>query len=670
MVRKITFYLLVCLGMVLDISAQEKVKVKYGDVSVKDFAPKMYPIDSNASAVVIADIGYCSLDGNTKGWFSVINKHYKRVHILNKNGYEIADISIPLYSNDGNDEKLDKLRAATYNLENGKVTVTRLDIKNAVFDEQIDKSRKIKKFTFPNIKEGSIIEFEYTTISDFINNPDPWEFQDSYPRLWTEFNFSVPSFFNYAFLKHGYLKYDISTRNDGAVTYNVTVPNGVGPTEHLRVTAGLSEYRWVIKNVPALKEENFTSTINNHIQKLEFQLVEQREPLSNHRYIESWQQVTSMLMEADYFGLQVTKDNGWLKDIIHPIVNPTDNKKNKAQKIFAWIRDNLSCTDYHRSTMDQTLKSLVKTRKGSVAEINLLLTAMLRHEGIEAAPVLLSTRSHGKTYSLYPLLHQYDYVITMMKNDRDTIFLDAAEPNLGFGYLPIRCYNGDARIINEEADFIELNSDDLTEVKNTTVFIINDANGNLVGSMHQIPGYYESDELRERIKERGREELQKDIKKEFGAEIVISNFSVDSLNKYDFPVSMHYDFDIKDEKEDIIYLNPLFGESYKENPFKSAERKYPVELPYSMDETYSLQMEVPHGYVVDEIPSSVILKLNEQGEGLFDYRISQSGDNISLRTRLIIKRTNFLSEEYQMLREFFNLVVKKQGEQIVFKKKQ
>jgi len=40
-----------------------------------------------------------------------------------------------------------------------------------------------------------------------------------------------------------------------------------------------------------------------------------------------------------------------------------------------------------------------------------------------------------------------------------------------------------------------------------------------------------------------------------------------------------------------------------------------------------------------------------------------------LRMKLIMKRTYFLPDEYDLLREFFNMVVKKQSEQIVFKKK-
>ena len=88
-----------------------------------------------------------------------------------------------------------------------------------------------------------------------------------------------------------------------------------------------------------------------------------------------------------------------------------------------------------------------------------------------------------------------------------------------------------------------------------------------------------------------------------------------------------------------------------------------------MDETYNLQLEVPLGYVVDELPKPIVVKLNEQDEGIFEYRISQAGDNISFRSRIRFSRSYFMPDEYEMLREFFNLIVKKQAEQIVFKKK-
>ena len=90
----------------------------------------------------------------------------------------------------------------------------------------------------------------------------------------------------------------------------------------------------------------------------------------------------------------------------------------------------------------------------------------------------------------------------------------------------------------------------------------------------------------------------------------------------------------------------MFGEGYKKNPFKSAERFYPVEMPYTMDETFILSMDVPAGYVVDELPKQMLAKYDEQGQSFFEYRIQQSGNTISMRSRIKINRAFFNSEAW------------------------
>ena len=266
-------------------------------------------------------------------------------------------------------------------------------------------------------------------------------------------------------------------------------------------------------------------------------------------------------------------------------------------------------------------------------------------------------------------MSKFNYVICKVDIGNKTYYLDATHPTLGFGKLDPECYNGTARVIDGLATEIAFNPDSLKENKVTSVYIRNDEKGNLTGSVHQAPGYYESYNLRDKIKEKGKDEFFKDLKKASGLDIEILNPQIDSLDKLEEPLGLKYEFTWKPEKEDIIYFNPMFGEGYKENPFKSQQRSYPVEMPYTIDETYILTLEVPEGYVVDELPKQLAVKLNEQGDGRFEYRITQSGNVISLRSQIKLNRTYFLPEEYNQLREFFNLVVKKHNEQIVFKKK-
>ncbi len=183
--------------------AQEKSKIKFGKVTAEDFKQKVYAVDSAANAIVIADIGSTEMVGNTKGGFSLEFKKFKRVHILNKNGYDIANVEIGIYTNGSAEENLKSLKAVTYNLENGKVVETKLETKSGVFKDKINKNLVVKKFTFPNIKEGSIIEYEYKLESDFIFNLQPWDFQGSYPCLWSEYNVSMPEFYYYVTLIAG-----------------------------------------------------------------------------------------------------------------------------------------------------------------------------------------------------------------------------------------------------------------------------------------------------------------------------------------------------------------------------------------------------------------------------------------------------------------------------------
>ncbi len=651
------------------VSAQDKVPVKFGKVSPDDFARKIYSIDSNANAVVIADVGSTEIVGNTKGWFSLEFKRYRRVHILNKNGYDISNVTISLYTSGDDEEKLENLKAVTYNLEDGKVKETKLDTKSGVFKNNVSKKWTERKFTFPDVREGSIIEYEYRIKSDFLFNLRSWEFQGSTPRLWSEYTVTIPQFINYVFMMQGYMSPAVKENKAGQQAFSVTSSGGSGASERYNFTANTQTHRWVFREVPSLKEESFTSTLDNHIAKINFQLSEYREPLTYRNVMGTWTQLAKDMLDADYFGEGLRKDNNWLSEYIGDMVKAGGSKKDIARRIYKYVQDNYTCTNHYGLTISQNLRNIAKSRRGNVAEINLLLTAMLRYADIKADPVIMSTKSNGYTYSLYPLINLFNYVICKASVDEKVEFLDASWPRLGYGKLTFDCYNGHAREISPEAPPLQFVADSLMERKVTSVFIINDEQGKLVGSLQQTPGYYESYRLRNQLAEKGKEQYFTEVAKAFHSDAVIQDPFIDSLDLLDMPVKVQYKFVLNSDKEDIIYFNPMFGEGLKENPFKAAERLYPVEMPFAFDETFLLRMDVPAGYEVDELPKQMVVKLNEYDEGMFEYRITNSNGVISLRSRLRLSRANFQPDEYELLREFFSMVVAKHNEQIVFKKK-
>lgn len=650
--------------------AQESPYNKFGKITPDALQKKVYSLDSSAEAVVLSDIGEASIDGNSKGWFSVYTTRHKVVHILNKSAYDEATIEVPLYVDGSEEERLEDLKAITYNLEGGKVVETKFD-KSNLFTEKQDKNHILKKFTLPNVKEGSIIEFQYKVSSDFWSQVDPWVFQSNLPTLWSEFTFSVPEFFSYSFLSYGYLHPAINEKKERLdMPFVVREARTADATENYRFKAKVVDNRWVMKDVPELKTEKYTSTLKNHIAKLEFQLVSRNYPLAPHDYRGSWTKLTQDLLGSDYFGNGIKGSNGWLSDDTKTVVAGVSGETEKARKIYQYVRDHFTCTGTKGLWADQSPKTTFKAGKGTAAELNLLLIAMLRNAGLAADPVILSTTDHGYTFEYLPMLSRFNYVVAEVQADNRSIFLDAAHNHLGFGKLLPECYNGHARVVNEEAQPVFLVADSLRDKKTTSLFLTKGNGNNLwEGSLNQTPGYYESYELREKIKKDGQEQFFKDIQKAFGADAKLSKTNIDSLNSSDDPLAIHYELTYNPTNDDILYVNPMFGEGYKTNPFKSAQRLYPVEMPYATDETYLLTMTVPDGYEVDELPKQVKAKFDEEGKTFFEYLIQNSGGTISMRSRIRIDRAFYEPDEYEGLREFFNLIVKKHNEQIVFKKK-
>src|SRR5688572_209994 len=477
--------------------AQKSPEFKFTKLTQADLEKKVYAIDSGAGAVVLADVGESRIIANRNGWFGFEFNRRKRVHVLNKTGYSEGDVEIYLYVSGQTEEKLISVKASTYNFQDGKIVETKME-KSAVFTDKLSKNRILKKFTLPNIKEGSIIDIEYTTSSDFLFNLEAWSFQGSSPRLWSEYQLSVPEFFGYLFLSQGYHPYLVNEKKERSSNFTIIDSRGTSATERTDITSKVIDYRWVMKDVPELKVESFTSTLKNHISRLEFQLSEYRYPLTYRQIMSSWPQATKEMLEDEDFGKQLNTNNGWMEDDLKPILVNATTELDKAKKIYAYVRDNFVCTDHNALYTSQTLKNVLKTKKGNVADLNLLLAAILRHEGIKADPIILSTRDHGYTYELYPVMNRFNYVACRAVIDGKTYNLDASRSKMGFGMMPFECYNGWARIVSETSPALDLSPDSLKERK-VTAFILIDDKGKWAGSMMQQLGNYESYNLRNKI---------------------------------------------------------------------------------------------------------------------------------------------------------------------------
>ncbi len=637
----------------------DRPDMDFGVVTAATFAPTVYSIDSTADAIVLFDRGEVNFDPSSyERRFSYILERHVMMRILHKNAVNNLAAFTLATPRGGEVPFIDKFKGATYNLEDGRLVVTKLDKSNIFKDE--GKNFTQEKVAFPNLKEGSVIEYSYRIIYPGAFIP-PWTFQGAYPELWSEYDITVPTLFDYAVKHQGYQKYVI----DSTILSNDQFAVGFGGFSGL--WSGQTIRRiWALQDVPALnRPETYTTTLKNHLSKIQFQLSAVHMNGYNKTYRTTWNELVDELMKQDNFGASLTDHNRWLDDELKKITAGETTPMGTLHKVYAYVRDNFDCSNAEGLYMSQPLKKVWEDKKGNVADINLLMTVLCRHLGLEASPVILSSRSNGVAVEDYPLLSDYNYVITRVFVGGDVYLLDASKPSLGFGQLPELCYNGWARSIDTRQDRIPLLSDSVTEKRVTLVFLSNSDSG-YTGTYTRNAGIFESIELRNRMRREKPEDFFDNMKKGLARDKQMGQYGIDSLAFPDVPVIWHYDMKYNFTQK-TIYFNPIFHERFNNNPFNSPVRHYPVEMPYCIDNTYVLNMDIPKGYKVDPLPKSQRVVL-EDGIGVFEYLIQSDEKTIQFRTHLQIKKTYFTLGEYPGLRDFFSSIVNKEKEPIVLKK--
>ena len=149
--------------------------------------------------------------------------------------------------NKTSEEKVSKVKAATYNLEGGKVVTSELN-KSDIFKTDMSYNFNQVSFTLPNVKEGSVIEFSYKISSPFIWNIDEFRFQYTIPIMKMNAELRTPKGYRFKQTFKGY-------QNVYPNTYT-KLDNRIG------MEVVVNEYK--AENMPALEEEQYVDNLENY----------------------------------------------------------------------------------------------------------------------------------------------------------------------------------------------------------------------------------------------------------------------------------------------------------------------------------------------------------------------------------------------------------------------
>ena len=189
--------------------AQDTSSTAEFKVSENDFRQNSYPKDSLATALILYESGESSI---TQSDNNILTKYKKKIKILKTEGYKYATVKIHLFRNRKGFETVRKIKATSYTKENGKIEVVQLE-KAHIFKEKVNENYNSVTFTLPNIKVGTVLTYSYTLESPFIFNFHEWEFQEDIPKIYSEFQTSIPGNYNYNIKLVGIKKLDTHTNS-------------------------------------------------------------------------------------------------------------------------------------------------------------------------------------------------------------------------------------------------------------------------------------------------------------------------------------------------------------------------------------------------------------------------------------------------------------------------
>lgn len=662
---------IVFVGLIsLQLSAQE---VKFGKITKAALQEKKHPLDSLAEAAYLYKSKEVFIEYTSSNGWSLVTLVHERIKIYKKDAASYATEEIRLFKRGGTDQEVNGLKGYTYNLEGGKIKKEKLQ-KSQIFENKISKNWYSKKFTMPNIKEGSIVEYKYRKVSPYFQYLDRIDLQHSIPIKKLDVLVKIPEYFVYKTHSQGYLqmyfkkffknkKIRYSYRSDGA--------NVGGNTTKYEESIDLSyqHYELFKENIPAIEsKEPYISSINNYKSSVKFELNSILMPNAQPQYFAtSWDAVARRIYKTAAFGEELQKSNYYKTDLVS-LLNGNTSEFEKATAIFQFVKLKMKWNGILGKYTSKGVRRAYKESVGNVAEINLMLTSMLRSAGLNANPVLVSTRANG--VPMFPTIQGFNYVVSSVAfSDTSFALFDATAPYSLPNLMPLRTINWNGRLVKKNGTSIAINLVPTKHsVQDVNINVKLSSDGMVNGLMRSKYTNYNAYSYRVKNNHVKDSEVRTRIEEKNNIEI--ENFRITNKLKIGKPINELVKFSSEDLVEEIegkLYIVPLLFRANNANPFKVDDRKFPVDFNAPWMDKNIISIQIPEGYTVESIPETTAISMSDN-LGVFKFQVTHVGNKIKTMSVVQINKAIITPEYYQELKEFYNRIVKKQTEKIVLVK--
>ena len=645
--------LILCLNLLAYTSPAQVSKQipAFGNIDVGELKMDDCPFFPGAPAINLLKYEEVTLSVFPNSTTQVVTLTRYRIKILKKGGFKYANIVIDYGKND---TKITNVEGATYNLdEGGQIKISPVE-KTDIYEIKTSKAKKTITFAFPQVKEGSVIEYQYIRRDKRSYFIPSWYFQSNIPNLLSACKISRPDFSMFQKKVTG----DWPLEQDSLLDYSAELDK-----------KQLINY-YAMKNVPGFSPEPYMSSSRDYRYRIDF-MTAPTESLYAAFVRQSnniWQGANSWLLQSEYFGGQFNSKIPDSRKFIDSVKRLHDVSA-RINAVYKYVKQKIKWNNYY-FLLSRDMDEVWKEGEGTSAEINLSILNLLRKCDVLCFPVLYSTRLNGEVDYNFADLSQFNTVNIAVVNNKRFNLLDGTNRWLSYDIPPLNVVNRTGMLIDPiNHSKINIDFDRKLLWDSVYVYASIDSRGTLKGKV--VKKYFDlarsiklqnetADDVEDELENKGVLANSSDIQTD-------SSYQLDKENEL-LPLTevstFHYELPLTNE---FYFLNPFLFSGFSKNPFSDTARKTDVDFVSNTASVTIIEIKLPQEIKVEKLEKDDTIKTPDSSVA-FRYHNEIKNDTIYINCSFEINKPIVARDRYPALRRNFQNIYALLNNQVLLRK--
>ena len=365
-----------------------------------------------------------------------------------------------------------------------------------------------------------------------------------------------------------------------------------------------------------------------------------------------------------------------LTTLVEELTREKESDIEKVKAIYYWTQQNIKYIAFEYALggfIPREANEVFQKKYGDCKDNSSILFKMLEIAGLQGNLTWIGTRKIPYTYEEVPTPAVDNHMILSYENKNNTYYLDATGRYIQIEY-PSSFIQGKEALIANGNNFkvkkIPVVPAHLNKVVDTTYIQI--SNRDIIGTSNStFSGYIKNNLFYNLENTRKEADIKELYNKRFlkgSNKFLIKSYKEENKFSYDKDFSVSYNFSIQNYVQNIgseIFINPHFNKIVSSVKTKE-DRKYDIEFEYKRQFSHTNIIEIPDGYEVSYIPTSVSFT-----NDLISVNLSYSTDKnkIVCKQNVVFNFIKLNKEQQQKVNTFVEKTEKASKEIIILKKK-